>query len=221
MMRHLNVLLALSLVTLLTGIAQAEILLFQKVINVNRSENIFDADQFDLDLIFGDDFFDPNNGVTLFDSLVISPQNIGDTFNATSASDPNNFPTVADRITDGLDEFISYTLTEVQVGGITEKRGGNERFFFGHPTPPGPPDLAGSTVDRVSLYLSTFVLLPIAPAGGPASAVEGQPFDVVLTVSIYSAIPEPAAVGLLLVGWVALGLAPFRRARRATGAPVV
>jgi hypothetical protein len=213
MMRHLHVTLALLLATLLTGVAQGEILLFQRAISVNRSENIFDTDQFDLDLTFGDDFFDPNNGVTLFDDLVISPADIGSTYDATLASDPNNFPTAAARLTDAINEVIRIALTEYQVGGLPEYRGSDEELFFGHPTPPGPPDLAGSTVDRVSLRLDNFVFLSSAAAGGPAPVIEGQPFDVSLTLSIYSAIPEPTAIRLLLLGLLGVGVRPFCRQR--------
>lgn len=220
MMRSLNVSLALLLATLLSGAAQGEILLFQRAINVNRSNNVFDTDQFDLDLIFGDDFFDPNNGVTLFDSLVISPANIGTIYDATSASDAA-FSTVAVRVTDSINEFISVALTEDQVGGLTEKRGWAEDFFFSHPTPPGPPDLAGATVDRVSLHVDDFIFLPSVPSGSLVPAVVGQPFDVSLTVSFYSAVPEPVAARLLLFGLMAVGVRPLRRPKRAACATEV
>ena len=221
MMQRLNVSLALLLATLLIGEAQGEILLFQRVISVNRSVNIFDTDQFDLDLDFGNDFFAPTNDVTLFDSLVISPGDVGAVYDATSASDPA-FSTVAERLTDAINEFIKVSLIEDQLDGLTEQRGWAENFFFGHSS---PPDLAGATVDRVSLHVDAFILLPSAPGGGPAALVAqplvaGQEFDLVFTVLIYG-VPEPAAALLLLVGLMVLGLTPFCRRQQASRAPVV
>ena len=212
MMPHKNVSLALVLTMLLTGAAQGEMLLFQQLVNINRSSNPFDTDQFDLDLNFGDDFFAPTNGATLFDDLVISPDEVGATYDATQASDPNNFATVADRVTDGLNEIIKVSLREHQVGGLAEQRGWQEDFFFGHPTPPGPPDLAGNTVVRVSLRVDAFTFVSSAIGSGVAPLVTGQPFDVDLTLSFY-VVPEPAAGGLLLFGLMALGAPAFGRRR--------
>ena len=222
MTRRLNVSQVLLLAMLLAGEAQGEILLFQRGVSVNRSVNIFDTDQFDLDLIFGDDFFDPNNPVTLFDSLVISPADVGATYDATSASDPNNFSTVAGRLTDALNEIINASVTENQVGGLSEQRGWPENFFFGHSS---PPDLARTTVDRVSLHIDAFTLLPGAPDEGPAALVaqplaNGQEFDLEFTVLIYG-VPEPAAAQLLLVGLMVLGLTSFCRRQQASRAPVI
>ncbi len=221
MTRLLNVLLALLLATLLIGETQGAILLFQREISVNRSMNIFDTDQFDLDLNFGNDFFAPTNNVKLFDSLVISPGNVGTTYDTTSTSD-SAFSTVAGRLTDSLNEFIKVSLTEDQAGGLTEQRGWAENFFFGHSS---PPDLAGATVDRVSLHIDAFSLLSAASDEGPAALVaqplsDGQEFELMFTVSIFG-IPEPAAAQLLLVGLMVLGLPSFCRRRQASRAPAV
>lgn len=216
MTRLLNVSQVLLLAMLLAGEAQGEILLFQRGVSVNRSVNIFDTDQFDLDLIFGNDFFAPTNDVTLFDSLVISLGDVGMTYDATPTSDPA-FSTVAERLTDALNEFINVSLTENQLDGRTEQRGWAENFFFGHSS---PPDLAGTTVERVSLHIDDFDFLSGAPGGGPAALVAGQQFDLKFTVSIYG-VPEPAAAWLLLVGLMALGLTPFCRRQQASRAPVV
>jgi hypothetical protein len=215
MMRHLNVLLAFLLATFLTGVAQGEILLFQKALNVNRGDNKFTTDHFDLDLILGDDdFFDPNNPVTLFDTLVISPADVGNTYDSTAAYDPNNFPTAAVRLTDALNEIIKIRMTEDSVGGSSQSQGGAESIFFNHPTPPEPPDLAGDTVGRVSLRLDAFVFVSPLSGDGVAPLNAGQPFDVDFTVFFY-AVPEPATVGLLLFGLMAVGVPTSRRRPRA------
>jgi len=216
MTRLLNVSLALLLATLLTGETQGEILLFQRMISVNRSANIFGTDQFDVDLIFGNHFFASTNDVTLFDSLVISLGDVGMTYDATPTSDPA-FSTVAERLTDALNEFIKVSLIEDQEDGRTEQRGWIENLFFGRSS---PPDLAGKTIERVSLHIDDFDFLPGAPGGSPPALVAGQPFDLVFTVMIYG-VPEPTAAWLLLVGLTVLGLTPFCRRQQASRAPVV
>jgi len=212
MIQRLHVLPALLLAILLTGNAQAGFLLFQRAINVDHNPNIFDTNQFDLDLIFGDDYFTPTNGVTLFDSLVISPANVGSSYDATSANDPA-FATVAGRITDALNEIIKVALTEDQTGGISEQRGWAENFFFGNVAPSLPPDLAGFVIERVELHIDSFVFLSKAPSGSSSTLTAEMPFDLDFTVSIY-AVPEPAA-WTLLVGLTAMGFARCRRQQAA------
>jgi hypothetical protein len=214
MRRRIITSLAILLATLLSGTAQGEFLLFSRVISVNRSVNIFDTNQFDLDLNFGDDFFAPTNGVTLFDDLLVTPANVGLTYDATSTSDPN-FPEVAVRVTDGLNQFVKVMLTENQVGGLSEQRGWPENFFFGHVAPLAPPDLLGMQVDRVSLHIDSFTFVS-TPSGGGPSALLAQPltseqqFDLVFTLSVFSAVPEPATCWLLLAGLVTMGLKSAR-----------
>lgn len=214
MRRRITASLAIVLATLLSGSVQGEILLFQKVVSVNRSDNDFSTNEFDLDLNFGSDFFSTTDSATLFDDLVVSPADIGQTYDATSASDPN-FPDAVGRITDGLDELVKVMLKENIAAGLLEQRGYPESNFFGHPAPLMPPDLIGMQVDRVSLRLDSFTFETAPPGGGPSELVaepltSGPQFDLVFTLSIYSAVPEPAACGLLFVGLVALGLKPAR-----------
>ena len=209
-MRRLTFLsLALGLGIFTSG-AQAGVL-FERTLGVNRSDNIFDTNQFDLDLSFalGNLLF-PTNLVTLFDDLTISPADVGTTFEATSSSDAS-FLAAAARITDGLDKVIFLSFTEDQVGGLQEQQGFNETDFFLNGTPPTSPDLAGSIVDRFSLRVDQFTLLP---SGDPAN----PQVDLGLTLTIHgTAIPEPAADWLLLWGLLALGIPLF--CRRTSGCP--
>jgi hypothetical protein len=219
MTRRLKVLLALLLATLFAGETQGGILLFQREVSVNRSVNIFDTDQFDLDLILGNDYFVPTNAITLFDSLVISPADVGMTYDATLINDPA-FSTVAERLTDAKKEFIKVSLTEDQLNGLTEQRGWAENFFFGRAS---PPDLAGETVNRVSLHIDGFDFHLAVTDGDPAALVaqpliDGPEFDLRFTVSIYG-VPEPAAAQLLLAGLTVLGLTPVCRRRQSFTSP--
>ena len=169
--------------------AGAETLLYEQTISINRSPNNFDIDQFDLDLVFGDNPFVPTNPITLFDALVVSPADVGSIFEATSGTD-TNFSTVSSRVTDGLDEYITVSMTEDEVGGLTEERIAQENMFFEQAL---PPDLFGTSVEKVTLEVDSFTL------AGPDEAVEGQPVDLVVTISFFG-IPEPQSLALLGVG---------------------
>lgn len=208
MIRQHTAALAIVLATLFSGAAEAGILLFEKVISVNRNPNIFDASQFDLDLGFADSLAIPTNEVKLFDDLMITTADVGNTFDATAANDPG-FSQAAQRITDGLNERVKVMLTEDQVNGVSEKRGWYENSFFGHLSSQLPPDLLGAQVNRVSLHIDQFVIGSSTPSSGPTALsaqplTEGQQFDLVFTLQIY-AVPEPVTVLLLVAGLAGMG----------------
>lgn len=215
MRRYLTAPLALALAAFFCGFsmhcARGGPLLFSKTVSINRSVNIFDTTQFDLRLAFGNKFFNPTNGVTLFEGLKVSPADVGATFDATLSNDPG-FDQAAPRLTDGLNEFVKVTLTEDQPTGMAEQRGWPEKSFFNHLAPQTPPDLFGSTVSLVRLHIDKFfVLTPPAP-GGPAALSTGAQFDLVLTLQIYG-VPEPTVGCLALAGLMMWGLRPPVRVR--------
>ena len=203
MMRCLGISLALLLSASLVCVVRGELLLFEREISVNRSVNIFDTDQFDLDLTFGDDFFNPTNAVTLFDDLIVSPADTGSSFEASATNDPG-FLGAANRVTDASNEFVNVSLSEDQPGGLTEQRGWQESFFFGNVAPGTPPDLAGEEVTMVKLRINSFTLLAGSSGGESSLTVEGQPVDLNATLSIFG-IPEPECVCLLCVALTMLG----------------
>lgn len=181
--------------------AGAEILLFEQTISINRSPNIFDNDHFDVDVVFGDSPFVPTNAVVLFDGLVVSPDDVGSIYEATAGTDVS-FSTVAGRVTDGLDEFIIVSMTEDEVGGLKDERISQEKMFFEQTLPASPPDLAGNDIEKVTLEVDSFTL------AGPGESVEGQPVDLVVTISFFG-IPEPQTLAML-----GIGLASFMTLRK-------
>jgi len=177
--------------------------LFKRTLRINRSTNNFESNQFDFDLSFAlGSLFSPTDSITLFDDLIISPADadVLATFDATSSNDAS-FLDVADRITDGLGGVIFYAITEAPPTGFMDQRGLTESSFFFNGTPSTSPDLVGSIVDRISLTIDLFTLLPKG-TGGP-----GNPeVDLQMTIKIHgTAIPEPAAGWLFLCGLVAMG----------------
>ncbi len=204
----------LLLVATLAGLpvpAQAATL-FTGSLGLNSSNNLFGPEQsdlFDLDLAFMDDQLSPINLVNLFDGLIISPSNVGETYVATAVSgsmfDPM-FLEVVDRLTDATPGFIHVILTEAKVGGISEGRGPPEAFFFANGSPPAAPNPAKATIDSIAITLDKFVLLPNGTPG------IDRPFDLSLTLTINGTpIPEPATGWLLACGLATLGQLLFRR----------
>src|SRR5688572_5116418 len=89
-------------------------ILYERSLTVDRSVNIFTSSLFDLEFVFGDAFFTPSNPVKLFEGLAITPASVGAVFQRT-LSDPE-LQSVADRLTDGNDEYIRLILEESASG---------------------------------------------------------------------------------------------------------
>ena len=181
-------------------------LLFERTMSVNRSVNIFDTNQFDLDVTFANRFFNPTNPVTLFDSLKITPDDVGSSFSISSGD-----PLFADadlRLTDDLDEQILILFTEDQPNGLTEQRGWSESFFFFDPATLATVDLAGASLESIGLRVDQFTLV----TGSSLTVATGPPVDLQMTISFFgSAIPEPASIWILWAGVATLGIRPPTR----------
>jgi len=180
--------------------AQAEIL-FTRQLNVDRETHNFDINTFDLDIGFSDEAFAPTNFAWLFDDLIISPSNIGDTFVAT-ATDPA-FLTAVERLEDSTNGFIHTYLTEAEDGGLTESQSSPESTFFLFGSPTSLPDPAESTITSFSLRIDEFILLPSGPLGA------NDQLDLTLTFTIYGTldtepVPEPSTGWLFVCGLATL-----------------
>lgn len=184
-------------------------ILFERSLVVDRSVNIFSTSEFDLEFVLGDAFFTPSNPVKLFDDLSLSPANIGDVYVANSTNDPD-FQSVADRLTDGNDEFIRLVLEETATGR-KEQRGWRESgFFIGHGSPVDP-DLTGATVEGLQLRIDGFVLMPNSPA---ALLPTGPQVEVLMTFTVLgTAVPEPSTLALGAAGLAMLVRAGYTRRR--------
>jgi hypothetical protein len=183
-------------------------ILFERSLVVDRSVNIFTTSQFDLEFVLGDAFFTPSNPVKLFDDLSLTPANIGDVFVANSTND-SDFQSVADRLTDGSDQFIRLVLEET-ASGRKEQRGWRESgFFVGHGSALDP-DLAGATIESVQLRIDGFVLHSSSLA---ALVPAGPPVQVLMTFTVLGAIPEPSTFALGAAGLAMLAGARYTRRR--------
>ena len=178
-------------------------ILHERSLLVDRSVNIFESRQFDLDLVFGDSFLAPSNAASLFDPLQISPDDAGRLFVARDRTDAS-FATVVERLTDGRNEFVRLVLTE-NSSGRAEQRGWAESDFFFFP--PANPDLSGRSIESIGLTVDKFRLTS-TDSSGPAVELR-------LTLSVEGVIPEPSGLTLglaALVFW-----RPNNQRRRSTG----
>jgi len=184
-------------------------ILFERSLVVDRSVNIFTTSQFDLEFVLGDAFFTPSNPVKLFDDVSLTPANIGDVYVANATNEPA-FQSVADRLTDGNDEYIRLVLEE-SASGRKEQRGWRESgFFVGHGSTLDP-DLAGATIEGVQLRIDGFVLNSSSPA---ALAPAGPPVQVLMTFTVLgTAVPEPSTLALAAAGLAMLVRAGYTRRR--------
>jgi hypothetical protein len=193
--------------------------LFERSIMVDRSVNIFTTSLFDIQLALGDSFFAGPLGypATLFEGMSITPASVGNIYEATPAHP--GFQQVADRLTDGEDDFILFILQEAATQR-QEKRGWQEsKFFLGHGSTLDP-DLAGATIEAVKLRIDSFTLTSGSPAA-LALAPATPPVQVMMTFTVMGTqnIPEPStfvlgAAGLaMLVRSVYTGGGHRRRAQ--------
>jgi len=197
---------AVALATLSTY-AHADTL-FTGTLGVNRSINLFDVNQFDLDIAFLDNQLNPTNLVRLFDDLVVTPGNVGDTFEATAVNDPT-FLTAVQRLTDASSEYIQTILTEDEAGGLSETQGPPESTFFLFGTPSSPPNPAEVTITSIDLRIDKFILLPNGGAGS------NQPLDLSMTLTLNGTpIPEPSTGWLIACGLATLSPLWLLRRRR-------
>jgi hypothetical protein len=183
-------------------------ILFERSLVVDRSVNIFTTSQFDLEFVLGDAFFTPSNPVKLFDDVSLTPASVGNVYVANSTNNPA-FQTVADRLTDGSDEYIRLVLEE-SASGRKEQRGWRESgFFVGHGSALDP-DLAGAVIEGVQLRIDGFVLHSGSVA---ALAPAGPPVQVLMTFTVLGAVPEPSTLALGAAGLAMLVRAGYTKRR--------
>ena len=181
--------------------ASAEELLFERTVSINRSANIFDTNQFDLDLTLGNHPFAPSDPVTLFDDLTVTPANVGDAYDVLVGN--SSFDLAAQRLTDAKNEFIRLVLTEDQPNGLVEQRGFSESSFFLGLASPTSPDLAGATLQRVRLAVDGFTL--VDRVSGVSAASAGPPVNLELSIAFFGTrVPEPTGIWLLWGGLATL-----------------
>lgn len=194
-------------------------LIFQRELKFNTNVNNFDIDLLDFDLVFADSLATPTNAVTLFDDLIITPDDVSTNLNDGFERTPLDpvFSTVAARLQDGLNENIQYILRENETGGLSEERGGSENNFFLFGNPTSAPLLAEATLESFFLRVIDFPTFVAGATNPPGAAAE--PLEIVLELSIYGSIvpvPEPSTGWLFVAGLVTLGAALFSRQRRPT-----
>jgi MYXO-CTERM domain-containing protein len=176
-------------------------LLSQRSVSINRDRNIFTTSNFTLEVEFGNTlFFNTNPIDVVFDNLAITPASVGQTFQATLASDAK-FDEAAVRLTDALNQAIRFVMTETS-SGRPEKRGYAENQVLNRPVI--APDFAGKSITALELKIDGFAL-DFSPTPPP------MPVNLQFTFSVFG-VPEPGSAALAL-GALAM-LAGRRYSRR-------
>ena len=166
--------------------ARGEVL-YERSLMVDRSTNIFATDLFDVEFVLGDAFGAPSNPLKLFDNVSITPASVSSVFSLLPG-DPG-FQSVADRLSDGLDQFIRLNVTET-ASGRSEMRGWQESKFFQDHGSTQVPDLLGSVIDGLKLRIDEFRLLHASPL---ALLPAGPQVKVLMTLTVTgTTVPEPA-----------------------------
>lgn len=138
---------------------------------------------------------------SLFESIRLSPEVIGETFLVDGTIDPD-FDSIAERLVNGINErFIVWHFREPNIAGsgsgslLTESR----RFMAA-----GNPDLVGNDVTSIAMTVLDFRTdVPLAD----------KQFDLVDLRFQFFSVPEPSAA-LLMVGSLAGTLAAYSRRPR-------
>jgi hypothetical protein len=138
--------------------------------------------------------------VPLFENRLFTEADIGHTFTADSASDPD-FPFIVSVLTNGADDQMNFALLTPQGTGLIDSA--LESDFFTGLNPRLGPDMFGYHVRRITLTIDDLAFLP-ATDPDLAGRIEGR-----FTYGFegeFAATPEPATVTLLATALGALAL---------------
>ncbi len=134
-------------------------------------------------------FFPSPSDPVLFEGTIVTPSDVGRTFTATQATDPdfNNFIAL---LTDGEPNRIDVDFKALNGGGAGI--GASESFlFFGND--PNRIDFSGNTINSVSLRINSLTVAnpPVENPGGFAiNSLSGS-----VTLSVDSEpVPEPSSI---------------------------
>ncbi len=164
-------------------------------------ENRFD--QISVTVNFGGDIsgvppFDDSVGGVVFNDLILSADDVGQTFTVSSGA---GFDEAVAFLTNGInDSIFKGIISGSSAVGVSSTEASN---FFGNPTPVGTVangvDFAGYDINHISLTVNELVLFP--HKGDPSGLTTEYMFDATVKVN---AIPVPAAMWLFSSGLLGL-----------------
>jgi hypothetical protein len=193
---NLHLLLFAATVALVPTIASADVL-FQKDLTFSQargtSPGVTLEDRVGYSVSFSGSDIESMQPVYLFDELILSAADIGKTFTASAANDPN-FASSAAVLTNGTDEQYFTRVRYFRVGSPsspTNTSWAQESALLGRTE--AAPDLAGHEIDGINLTLNSFSVTDTILLGEQP----GRRYDLGVTLTIEGiAVPEP---GMLVV----------------------
>ena len=130
-------------------------------------------------------------GPTLFEDLLLDESDVGKTFAATAATDPD-FGDFAAFLTNGQDDVVTYSAGVV--GGGFGSRDGHESNLYGGQL--GSVDAAGIAIDGVELRVDALSLA--SPGSDPNHDGNWTDYELDVTVSLVPEAEDPEGLGAAL-----------------------
>ncbi|OGW84550.1 MAG: hypothetical protein A3A81_07110 [Omnitrophica bacterium RIFCSPLOWO2_01_FULL_45_10b] len=192
MRKYLFALALLSLLIAESGTAYAVVLGEFTIPGIGTSSNS-SSTGLDVSFAFQTDSIVTIPETIIFDSLVVDETDLGATFTATSATDPN-FDSFAQYLTNGVDNWLLFFFSPIPGGGGVGQTGPESRVDRFGPSPflQNGIDFAGFDIDSVNFTIND-VNLGFFNEMGVTFMVFGQQRE-------STVIPEPSTLFLLGTG---------------------
>jgi hypothetical protein len=121
-------------------------------------------------------------GPGVFNSLVLTPDDTGSSYTIVS-SDDEDFTTVTDTLTNGIDDYLSFQYTPYPGGGGSGGGTTESGLFLGGVTGECLPDFAGFQIDYFKLTINSLTL--DVPGSDPNEDGIWTDYSIDLQIEVY------------------------------------
>lgn len=121
-------------------------------------------------------------GPGVFDSIVLFPENVGTAYTIVS-SDDEDFASVTDTLTNGIDDFLIFAFLFYPSGGGSTGGFTESGFFLGGVTGEYDPDFEGFEIDYFILTINSLTL--DVPGSNPNGDGNWTDYSIDLQIEVY------------------------------------